>query len=532
MTWLPALRIARREALRAKGRSALIVAMVALPVLGIGGADILFRSAELDPDERVTRVLGQMQARVTSMGGGRVIQAPDPDRGGASSLGGPVGSAVPEPAGYRVLIAQEGTLTFRTAGGIAPLAVNQADVGDPAFDGKFVVEAGRPPQSKGEVAVTRPALDRLGTEVGGTATVAGAGHSFRIVGIVEEVGSRGPQTVWALPGTLLTSSVSEEVSPTAYLAGQRPVSWADILRLNRQGFVVYSRAVVLDPPPRSAVPYFTRGFDVGNTQETLIAVLAATLVVTLAVLEVVLLAGAAFAVGARRQERSLGLVTAAGGEGRDVRRVGGQGVRRHLPEAVRHVAAVEEDVPGIGGISVGVDPAPCGVAGCRGGEGDLKGACRDAADVQQRAVVERVVRLPRIETIKGASYVARVGKVAVRVVRRLDIAKPVFIRAVDVEDDSVRRHYVECRNIGICNRGCAGRGSDWRICRRHAGGFQNTATIDVQIVAARTRDSGGECPHGRRALANYPMPPGARDRRSRHIHTAGAVCDNRVARCG
>ena len=45
------------------------------------------------------------------------------------------------------------------------------------------------------------------------------------------------------------------------------------------------------------------------------------LVVTLGVLEVVLLAGAAFAVGARREARSLGLVTAAGGEPRDVRRV-------------------------------------------------------------------------------------------------------------------------------------------------------------------------------------------------------------------
>ncbi len=39
------------------------------------------------------------------------------------------------------------------------------------------------------------------------------------------------------------------------------------------------------------------------------------------VLEIVLLAGTAFAVGARRQTRELGLVAAAGGTARDVRRI-------------------------------------------------------------------------------------------------------------------------------------------------------------------------------------------------------------------
>ena len=34
-SWLVALRIARREARRAKGRTALIVAMIALPVLAL-----------------------------------------------------------------------------------------------------------------------------------------------------------------------------------------------------------------------------------------------------------------------------------------------------------------------------------------------------------------------------------------------------------------------------------------------------------------------------------------------------------------
>ncbi|KJS51201.1 hypothetical protein VM98_38445, partial [Streptomyces rubellomurinus subsp. indigoferus] len=53
-----ALRMARRNALRAKRRSALIVAMSALPVLGVTGADIVHRGGELTPAERVERVVG------------------------------------------------------------------------------------------------------------------------------------------------------------------------------------------------------------------------------------------------------------------------------------------------------------------------------------------------------------------------------------------------------------------------------------------------------------------------------------------
>ncbi|MFD0349094.1 hypothetical protein ACFQ0M_29695 [Kitasatospora aburaviensis] len=78
--WRVALRIARRDALRAKGRSALVVAMVALPVLGVTGADVVFRSAELDPVERVVRTMGQSDAELRLMERGAIVlQAPDPD---------------------------------------------------------------------------------------------------------------------------------------------------------------------------------------------------------------------------------------------------------------------------------------------------------------------------------------------------------------------------------------------------------------------------------------------------------------------
>ena len=44
------LRIARRDARRARGRSLLVVAMIALPVLGVTAADVVARTYELSPE--------------------------------------------------------------------------------------------------------------------------------------------------------------------------------------------------------------------------------------------------------------------------------------------------------------------------------------------------------------------------------------------------------------------------------------------------------------------------------------------------
>ena len=57
------------------------------------------------------------------------------------------------------------------------------------------------------------------------------------------------------------------------------------------------------------------------TVDSLRALALVALIVALGLLEVVLLAGTAFAVGARRQTRELGLVAASGGSPRDVRRI-------------------------------------------------------------------------------------------------------------------------------------------------------------------------------------------------------------------
>jgi putative ABC transport system permease protein len=90
------------------------------------------------------------------------------------------------------------------------------------------------------------------------------------------------------------------------------------VQLNALGATVLSRAVLEDPPADSEIPDEIRGWSAGNDTAT---VAVTVLVVVMALLEVVLLAGPAFAVSARRQSRSLALMAAAGGTPRQSRRV-------------------------------------------------------------------------------------------------------------------------------------------------------------------------------------------------------------------
>jgi putative ABC transport system permease protein len=110
---------------------------------------------------------------------------------------------------------------------------------------------------------------------------------------------------------------SEGVGPS-WLVGGAPVGWGTVRQLNALGATVLSRAVVTDPPPASEVPEEIRSWSSG-TDQAMVAVVV--LVAVMALLEVVLLAGPAFAVSARRQARTLALLAASGGTPVQSRRV-------------------------------------------------------------------------------------------------------------------------------------------------------------------------------------------------------------------
>ena len=81
-SWIAAIRIARRDAWRAKGRSALVLAMIALPIIGASAFDLTARSSQLSAEETLSRQIGTADARLSTPGVGDAVplyQAPQAD---------------------------------------------------------------------------------------------------------------------------------------------------------------------------------------------------------------------------------------------------------------------------------------------------------------------------------------------------------------------------------------------------------------------------------------------------------------------
>lgn len=193
--WLAALRIARRDARRARGRSALIIALIGLPVLASTVVVVSAASFRLTTVQEIDRAIGAADAMVTWELDAPVVQSPDGEESALieADLAGDgnarrVGEAdLPAqlPAGSRVVPLLFGEREMRTATGVGRLAAEGADLADPIHAGRVVLRQGQVPTTDREVALTRPASDRLGASVGEAVQAADGSSSWTVVGIVE-----------------------------------------------------------------------------------------------------------------------------------------------------------------------------------------------------------------------------------------------------------------------------------------------------------------------------------------------------------
>jgi putative ABC transport system permease protein len=87
------LRIARRDALRAKGRTALVLAMIGLPVMAIVALVVLLSTTALSPAEALPRTMGQADAVVQTGGRQPVTQQAEGFGSGWSTGGERAGGA-------------------------------------------------------------------------------------------------------------------------------------------------------------------------------------------------------------------------------------------------------------------------------------------------------------------------------------------------------------------------------------------------------------------------------------------------------
>ncbi|MGW5420613.1 FtsX-like permease family protein [Streptomyces sp. NPDC003943] len=351
-SWRAAIRIARRDAWRSKGRSFLVLAMIALPILGVSAFSLTFRSAELTPVQKLERDIGAADARFSDAqtDGTPIMQDPngeqsttveDYSNGNKPWPDGPTDVRKTIPAGSTVLTDSSGTAKLTTAYGLLSTDVRELKAADPVARGIMRLLDGRFPEKADEVAVTTRFLESSGLNIGSTLSARGFDRLYTITGVYELPSDLKQEQVNALPGAFLKPygvAVEKSGLPApgysiTYLvkrAGASDTSasggftWNMVKQINAKGVQVVSRAVVLNPPPDSEVPLYQRdGW--GEFQESTAAKAAALAavgtVVGLAMLEICLLAGPAFAVGARRSRRQLGLVGANGGARSHIRAI-------------------------------------------------------------------------------------------------------------------------------------------------------------------------------------------------------------------
>lgn len=312
------VRLAWRIARHASLRSALIVLLVAVPTFGLAGVATVATSMIPTPSESATAELGATQAHLT------VVSPPDPTLVQSPNMStafrwatdekGPIhhdeSTPLVSPYSYlsagRLLTLHSTTATARTAGGIGSFGVTQGDAFDRAFAGKYVQNAGRAPRAASEVMVSPALAERLGATVGSTVQITQPRPlRLTVVGVLRDLTK--PETdeqLFTLPRVIDRIDPRQDPAGTEYYLTGTPVSWAQVRALNKHGAVVLSRAVVDDPPPVTELAAYSPTLP----PQLLIALPLAGF----ALLEVVLLAGAAFMVGAKRDERTLAMIGAIG----------------------------------------------------------------------------------------------------------------------------------------------------------------------------------------------------------------------------
>jgi putative ABC transport system permease protein len=303
----PALRIARRDLLRSKGRNALVMIMVGVPVLLVVVLSTVVATDAVSAVESIPARLGQTQAELTSFGRQPVTQ--DANGGNVQPAGGqadaflvPGGdeesfttAELAKMSGRQIIDIETTTSSVRTELGRFRVDVIRMDATDPRLNGIAQLRTGRFPKTDVEVAVSASAAEK-GYRPGSTVQVGPENTSLRVVGVLTPSSDQFSQpSLIGRPGLVIPGTRTNGgpgLTHKFLVPGDAPVTWDQVRALNAKGVVVFSRSVVADPsaagapvkpPPESASERVT--------------LLIAGLVVAL---EVVLLAGPALAVGARR----------------------------------------------------------------------------------------------------------------------------------------------------------------------------------------------------------------------------------------
>jgi putative ABC transport system permease protein len=349
--WRLAVRIARRDAARARARTALVAVLIGLPLVGAATLDVLYRSSRPDVEQVVAARLGsQAQAWLSPASPGGSVAPSWTGDDVSFILNGDPNAAVPDQpwpeaqllaAMARILPAGDGLVPttrlegvlVRSGDAAGMLSIREWDYR--ATPGLVHEVTGHPPAAPGEIALDGGFAaanglglgSRLVVPAGGsTASTSGTASTDRELTVVGLLATGQRRAVGdaaiAFPGTIPPGSVPIRFSPWGvgtswnqfreyFVVGPEPVSPARLRQLGAVGVGGLTRG---STPENLGVPD-----DAGMLIDDDTAVIL-TVVVVLLLLQIALMAGPALAVGARRHQQSLALLAATGGDRRQLRR--------------------------------------------------------------------------------------------------------------------------------------------------------------------------------------------------------------------
>lgn len=307
-------RLARRTTLRGLRRSILIIALIAVPLAGTTAVLTVFQSTAPTTEERIATSLGGAEAILWAFTppGSDLRQEPlepfSASSGNISAEARILDISDVVPRGTEVLTLEWSSVLAETPHGRTRVEVLRGPSWDPVFEGMHQLEVGRDPRRSDEAVVTRSVLERFDIDLGDEISVVWPGPAMLTV-----VGVMGDRT---LPDSSLTLYVPTNTTVPSDEVGRAPLqkrhflpelalSWSDVQTLNTQGYVALSRSVLLSPPP-DAQPFFKQS----SADSLLLA--GSVIGIVFAALEVILLAGAAFSVTARQEQRTLALLASTG----------------------------------------------------------------------------------------------------------------------------------------------------------------------------------------------------------------------------
>lgn len=325
------LKLAWRQLLRTTGSSVLVAALIAVPVAGAAGVLTFIESRTPSTAQTVHYELGAMQALVRIEGGAdpsrvQAVDAPfmtwteRADDGTAANpeLEPPTDlSDAQLPPGTETIPITEGYERLTTKTGIAGFPVIYGSAWDTRLTGRFELISGRAPQGPDEAMASPELLQRLGRAVGDDIELPDRGVSVRVVGSLRAMDGGTYRMPLFLPASAMPAQQEEPPSradTTWFLPTWQP-DLDELASLNHAGYVAYARDLVLDPPSGAET---SATMMKGQTDSTWVTLMLVSLGLVFGGLLVGLLAAAAMAVSARRQQRSLAVLATVGARHRDV----------------------------------------------------------------------------------------------------------------------------------------------------------------------------------------------------------------------